>query len=1719
MLCYRIRSIAVSPFTTLVWHAAVLLLATSPALADPPSCSAVDADPSIFTCSCVDTASNGTQTLVPTPDRCGDMLSGQRTLIRADEIILAQPEKTSTSPVGWATESLLYDTMPLSSNPAYGDFDTTGTLDVVNNPACEMTDAPPTSQRVRTGRLFDTKNDFLITLTTPNAVTADDCNPTDGSDNLEVHLRDLVTGDEYTPISFNATQAKYAQIAIADFNFDDFDDIIILTYEKVVVATATDVATPGDMTVYSFDIDLATRKPLNDPTTGDFNGDGIIDVMWIGGNFDAGTTTDRGDLTVWAMSVCPGDVADQPVCDGATAFQVVENPAALVASGVSGSSSNFSLGDLPGVPSNSASLEPNPCSPSTGVNNGPSQSYRSGALVLGNFDESNGLGATGLPIDELVVAYVSHNLTNLSSDVCSVDVWLFSYTEPTSTSPSWIEPIASEQGLFPEMELGLVAFGQAFPVGAIVNLYAGAAQLDWMGGPEQAVVAVGGGAGVFNSSSSGLETVNPSYIFPMSISVGQDENGDPVLEVCSAPDRSESTPSGDEGEKGTRILWGAALGRFTSTDPPQNSTVCSDPTAADPCPYAPQVATFGAEIGGFTGSGNELKLWTFQPSSPGGSSSDACQNDPSLATAFLPIGTTGRSVNFDKLEGFWDKAGSMVQVGDLYGNSMRVGNPDIVRVTSHTQPIAIIEAPPTHIDYALPSGAQTADLINLSAAPQQFFTGYQDATSTSEGATHQTTSSWSFSNTESVGVKVAYSAVPFVGTVSVQDQSQITEASEGTTTQALGLYAAESFSLNVDTGIRDAVRWQEASMNVFHYPILGSAVCPASIVCSEASANSGNVVCGGDVDPAEAISLTCTIDGAMTGCECVTAPPPTVVCPSTPTDGTTTCNTDAEGNACCAQQTSPLNYVLSGPQQITQNFSPGSVLEWYQPVHATGQIFSYPASLTLAEARFGRSQGASMPPATNLTQPVGFDTGSGEATESTQWHCSSNSSASVGNANSFSYENSFSITAGSSDAAMKAGEGGQVSVGWDMAYSSSHSTLNSSTVTHVASSGIQVSIDRDQFLTPLESYSYGFTPFLFGAPAPLTVLQDPPTQVCPTDDVDCSAAEMLPTDCSATGPLIAGYSASMTTQQNSWWGATYVNLGPQVGFDLALANPERWQMTNNTTLDPNEQFLRCRGVQPALECVTIQAPSAPPADPSNPTADEVNDIWTNTYYSLRGLITTVNSALGPQRNQAAVGDTVFLQLRVFNYSLADFPQGTTAFARFYRQEVDPTFDADGDIIGLQGYVGAPVVIGSGTDDFAIFQAPTPFAGSAENFTTTEVSYAVDATQADTYWIFWATVWLEDGQGNVLSELAGHGLGSTFSPTTHYRTISEVPLETTSVGVFSNNVGMYKQTFYVAKDTSTATLGVFGRPRADSLSIEGFRALSLLPRPFAPVEVAGDVFSHGAETNGVTVLVSETEPASQGLLLEAEMLPHVRADSSHFFRKAIRPERCGPFDLVARAVAVDGQNASATTSFVVPCEPAVRALKGFVNHTGSRVATLDLSGRFEGPDDLDLRHTEITVESLLREVKGAGELVFDVVRPDAPLVLVPTGKGSRHSVRYVPQSDGASASPAGKANAEATAGHGAQHDELVVTLKRVKDALDLEVRLPAGVVSSPEACRGDPRQTVLETSLLLDDGGGAPLRLVFRTPWQCSERSRRLSLRYEAAAVASGEARARETSRR
>jgi hypothetical protein len=1472
---------------------------------------------------CVDASGN------PTPGTCPDMLQGQRIIAGGDWFAL---DNTFSASGGTEVSRRIYATTQGTTIPQLASTSQTGSASSVA--PCFPTQGP-FPQHTRLARLFNTQNDMEVTLL-PNAddtgALNSDCTGTQSSvNNLQFQIRDnLDTGNNTRPPLTNSggtprrVDPRWTQLAVADFDFDGFDDIFFMSAEGAQVYSAKNTSNPKDGLAGHDLADFATagsQAPINEPTTGDFNGDGLLDVAWIGGDF----LTPSGSLSVFFATVCPGSVPGT-ICAGKNKFAIILDPAATLFPSVSGATSTIVLADAPLTTQSNCGAS----SSSTPVffeKGGGDGRYRNGAVVLGNFEDS-GFAPNGAPIDELMVVYVSGNNgddKDQKSDKCRINLNYYTFTPPTTAAPSWAQ---NPNGA---SVTDLVADGVFwFEVGAanvdqmpLIQLYAQAAPLDWYGTTEQGVIVVGGiREGKFNDSTGAFDP--EAFDIPMTVAVGK--NGDQtILTACEGPTDTQDS-SDPEGTPPPTVL-GMAVGRFatsttvamiTDSDTQQQVSACGDFKDAKPgdCPYNPWLAIFkGPQSGG--GGGAQIRFISF-------SGTGSCGNSPTGTVQYFPAFHSASSMdNWDPVVSLATRAGSLLRSGDVAGLSTRVGTPEITRVTGHTQPQLVTQAPPALIDYILPSAADstTDAIVNFTRAPTTFNTQIDFSTTSMTTASTQATASYSTGFKESIGGEAKFGA-PLVSSIDIKNTESWSQQFEHNTSTQLSTYQSTSLDTSTAAGADDQVWWTQTSFNVFNYPVIGQTTCPASLTCD--ASDPTQIVCPGSATTSQ-VTLTCAPTSSGGGCQCLSPNGSASLCPAPPSNATErACQADASGDVCCAQLRQPLFMTLSGPEEKIRNSADGAGIEWYQPKHEPGQILSYPSSLALIQNRQANAQA--------LGQLDAFTTGVNTGHETIAWTCSTTSETSVGTTTTHSFDSDTSITAGTPN--LSEAEGGvNVTAEFDYNQSDAHSTLNTHTVGQTASSSVTLNLAGSNFLNSTQ-YEYEVAGLILGATNP-SVIDTRDLKVCPPDNTDCSSAEQVQADCTTTGPLTVAYAADPTTAGGLWW----QSVSPyRQQFDVALNNPSRWTNVNPDQVENTD--LQCRGDQlSSNDCFTVNQPQGVTA----------SDVWDTEFYSMKGLLVTLGGTAGPQRDLATVGDEIFLQVRVYNYSLKAMESGTQVYARIYRQQVvvDTT---EGDI-AVVGYAtdpnGNPLpaqpVGPTGLGDSDPIPVRSPKDGTAtippfnvtddpsqDNISLATTSYVASAddtceevngvkTCDVAYYVYWVTVWTEDANGNVLfNELTGHNLGSTFKRDTLYDFITGVPLETVTIGTviktsltFTNNVGMYKKVFSIVPADQTVAGGqdaagfppipIFVSLPSAKLRIDNLR---VFPKKVAVGEralVTAQITSVDAPTRGATVVVSDGVAQAGGRAIDAEWLPYIRANGTHFVRVPFRPTSCGLHTIVVEAV--------------------------------------------------------------------------------------------------------------------------------------------------------------------------------------------------------------------------
>jgi hypothetical protein len=266
---------------------------------------------------------------------------------------------------------------------------------------------------------------------------------------------------------------------------------------------------------------------------------------------------------------------------------------------------------------------------------------------------------------------------------------------------------------------------------------------------------------------------------------------------------------------------------------------------------------------------------------------------------------------------------------------------------------------------------------------------------------------------------------------------------------------------------------------------------------------------------------------------------------------------DSDGANCTKNGTPAPAYVqFSVPDNVTYNNQDAIGLDWYQPVHEPGNVFTYPWTFEQLQSRFTDS-------VTTLTKaPSCLSLGSGTSAATTTWSQSSSKSNSSGSTNSFSDELSMSYSEG---VGVEGADSADVNWSLDIAAHTSLNTLNESTSAMSSSQGI--TITEPDFGRPALCCNYGFGQYIFGLKNTKNAAsqdacqngQTPEADGCiAIPDPDSTSNPPAQTGIGSTGPLFTGYVASPVNgdcsgNNSAWWKQVYTL--PDVG----LNHPEQWQ--------------------------------------------------------------------------------------------------------------------------------------------------------------------------------------------------------------------------------------------------------------------------------------------------------------------------------------------------------------------------------------------------------------------------------------------------------------------------------------------------------------------------------------------------------------------------------
>ncbi len=175
-------------------------------------------------------------------------------------------------------------------------------------------------------------------------------------------------------------------------------------------------------------------------------------------------------------------------------------------------------------------------------------------------------------------------------------------------------------------------------------------------------------------------------------------------------------------------------------------------------------------------------------------------------------------------------------------------------------------------------------------------------------------------------------------------------------------------------------------------------------------------------------------------------------------------------------------------------------------------------------------------------------------------------------------------------------------------------------------------------------------------------------------------------------------------------------------------------------------------------------------------------------------------------------------------------------------------------------------------------------------------------------VFWVVVWMQDANGNLVSEMPGHGLtgipsagavNSDGETTVHYPGVVQFeecqpPDANNHVGCYSNNVGFYKQVFFINEPSLGATLG----STAGSLEIGKLDVSANRVKPGEAVVLSAMLTVHGGPASGVSVNFYDGHPEQGGRLVAVERIPHIAEGGEYLAQTTYQPSKCGVHQLFA-----------------------------------------------------------------------------------------------------------------------------------------------------------------------------------------------------------------------------
>lgn len=584
-----------------------------------------------------------------------------------------------------------------------------------------------------------------------------------------------------------------------------------------------------------------------------------------------------------------------------------------------------------------------------------------------------------------------------------------------------------------------------------------------------------------------------------------------------------------------------------------------------------------------------------------------------------------------------------------------------------------------------------------------------------------------------------------------------------------------------------------------------------------------------------------------------------------------------EGINGCPDGQAPLVVNISAPDMIVVSAGDTANLEWYQPPEVPGNVLTYPWTLAQLEQQFpGYFSLSSQTPEIELA-------GTSDVPIDVFWTVDNSAADSFQSFVQHSFLTPFSV---SGTDGMFPGSGIEAEADFNYHQSNSFTTLFESATTASQTEGFTINNIAVENSTNVQ---YPFRYYVFGQSSVSGTVHD---LVAGDNNFPVS------------GPLILGFEANPASTNGvfnagPWWFDTYQSGNS----DIALNLPAQWSLmtTEGDAENPRQFRFEKRGDISGL-FYYMKSFFAVPATG-------------NLDLCPSSVPGSAPFEFGPQQTTYVDGELMLLCLRVYNLSLSDFPADSVPKVRIYRREwsQDSGNFAQGSSSILIDEITLPLIPKAGADNFgggSASDAPN-WVYASTVFDTTGASL-----EGDKYWKFWAVTWIENSSGELVEELNDLGLQSIPSESASAHT--DVMTES-----FSNNIGIYNQTFKIVKELSLENPfpeipdpGPLPNPGPVPLTTRALgdpvfiQSLSSVPGNVVP----GDrsvltlvVNNFDAVPHDVVLFYYDADPELGGKLFDLEIIPQIPSEDTFTVINTFLPVSCGNHNIFVKMAADDGSS--------------------------------------------------------------------------------------------------------------------------------------------------------------------------------------------------------------------